>query len=375
MRVLEILNAFPGETFLQQHAQAVMKHTSIELSWAFCQTNHIGAYAQAPVPGLKNCIALINPNRISRSKKILNKIRYLNHPDSYSKQLRAQVKELNPDIVHFQFASLAVRHVKVVQQLQIPFTFSIRGSDVQIDPIQYGDSYIQQLKQVVHHATAIHAVTTDLQQTLFAYCGENQKTQVIRTCVAPEWKALPRTPQTNEWVAIGRLNWRKGFSDLLLACKILKTDGIKFHLAIIGEGPQRPQLEFMIRDLNLTDTVTLVGQKGHAEISTHLSNASLFILSSIQEGFPNVLAEAMLASVPIVSTALPGVCEVVEAGIAGELAAVGNPESLAHAIRQTLLLDSPALKTRVVNAQQVATSVFNPQLHAQAFDKFWSEAR
>lgn len=373
MKVVEVLNALPGESFIHQHAKAVLRHTNISLSWAFCQTDYVGKLSP-PFTGLTECIGLINPNRVSRFQKITAKIRYFNSPDSYTKTFEHQLRQLKPDLIHFHFASLAVRHIKLMSRMQIPFTFSVRGSDVQIDPIVYGESYIKQLTETSSLAAGIHTVTDDLRNTLFQYSGRNEKTSVIRTCIDESWTSISRKPQRSLLISVGRLNSRKGFPDLLLACKILKEYRVDFKLIIIGEGPERALLEFMIKDLKLESQVTLAGNKTHNELRHYFAEAHAFVLSSLAEGFPNVLAEAMLAKVPIVSTNLKGVVEIVTDGVTGELAESGNPESLAKAIIRVLELSSDSLVNRSVAAFRVAGNEFGFGKHAEAFKEFWSSA-
>ncbi len=373
MRVVEILNAYPGEAFIRQHANALVGHTDINLVWAYCQTDRTGTVPKA-VAGLNDSIALFNSNRASALQKFLVRLRYLNCVNSYEKMMEQQLRALNPDVIHFHFASLAVRHLWLTERLHIPFTFSVRGTDVQTDPVVYGDKYISQLAQVADKAVAIHAVTEDLKFTLNRYCGNQKKTVVIRTCIHESWTSVKRTPVRNLFLAVGRLHWRKGFPDLLLACRTLVESCRDFKLVIIGEGPQREMLEYMIRDLNLSAHVELAGNKNHGEIQRYFSTAYAFVLSSVEEGFPNVLGEAMLARVPIVSTNLPGVTEVVEAGSSGELAEVGNPESLATAMLRTIQSDPGVLTIRSEHAFAQAVELFSVRHHAITFSEFWLTA-
>src|SRR5690606_24405320 len=122
------------ETFLREHASAVCTNSTVEISWGFWQTSNPGVLPKV-IPELKHCIGLTNPNRISRWKKLLIKLRYGNSADAYTRALIAQVKKIKPDLIHFQFASLALRHYQWVGELGIPFTFSVRGADIQTETI------------------------------------------------------------------------------------------------------------------------------------------------------------------------------------------------------------------------------------------------
>lgn len=108
-------------------------------------------------------------------------------------------------------------------------------------------------------------------------------------------------------VMIGRLNKVKRY-DLAIRAFSLLPQGLKAHLYIVGEGPERAQLEQLIESLSLRERVSLLGFKQRPE--QFLSQAKLFLLSSESEGMPTVLLEAISERVPIVASAVGGVEEV-----------------------------------------------------------------
>lgn len=369
MNVLEMLNAYPGETFIGEHVKAIGENGKVRLTLGYIQTGKVGKLSNA-WPGVTESIALLNPNRASRWDKVKVKARYFNHPSSYQNFFEKQIQQCNPDIVHFQFASLAVKYHKRLSQLQIPFTFSVRGSDVQTDTLVGGNVYVKELGETVREAKAIHAVTDDLKEVLFKFCGTNTKTTVIRTCVSKAWADVERKPRAGQLISVGRLHWRKGYADLLLACRLLKEKGLSFNLKIIGSGPEEQKLRFMIRDLALQEYITMVNGKDHTFIRKELESAQGYVLSSLYEGFPNVLAEAMLARVPIVTTALPGVREVIDEDMAF-LADTGSPESLSRAMEALLTSSREVLAGKIGKAYSKAVEEFMPENHAEKFNSFW----
>lgn len=325
MNVVEVLNGYPGETFIQEHARAMVAYApSAKISWAFVQTEKLGSITP-PVSGLQRCIGLINRNRLPFYNKVLHKIKYFGTPQSYTKEFKKQILRVRPDLIHFHFAGTTVRYMNEIIDLRIPFSVSVRGSDIQVEPTIRGESYLRNLKSVVAKASGVHAVTDDLKNLFVRYCGQHEKVTVIRTCINQRWFSLNRHPEENLLMAVGRLHWRKGFSDLLQACAILKSTGQMFRLIVIGEGSQRQVLEFMIRDLGLEQYVDMVGKKNHNEMISYLEKASFFISSSLQEGFPNVVAEAMAAGVPVISTDCGGVEEIIQSDVSGFIAKTGDP--------------------------------------------------
>lgn len=138
-------------------------------------------------------------------------------------------------------------------------------------------------------------------------------------------------------LGVGRLDPQKDFKTLIHAFKQVfeKQD---CNLIILGEGELRPELEKLIKSLNLDDNVQLPGFVDNPY--AWMSHADLFVLSSIREGFGNVIVEAMACGTPIVSTDCPsGPSEILEDGKWGELVPSGNSDLLAQSIIDSL--DNP----------------------------------
>jgi glycosyltransferase involved in cell wall biosynthesis len=138
-------------------------------------------------------------------------------------------------------------------------------------------------------------------------------------------------------VAAGRLNRQKDFPTLIAAFHRVRSSR-PARLVILGEGPDRPQLEALVKRLGLKDDVSLPGFVVNP--FSFFSHASLFVLSSIWEGLPGVLSQAMACGCPVVATDCPsGPSEVLEGGRWGALVPVGDPDRMAEAMAATL--DSP----------------------------------
>ena len=134
---------------------------------------------------------------------------------------------------------------------------------------------------------------------------------------------------------VARLDQVKNHAGLLLAFKLLcEDDGRKndaCRLIIAGDGPQRGELERQIVQLGLTETVRLLGNR--SDVAQLLAECDVFALSSVAEGMPITLLEAMAAGLPVVATDVGGVASMVEAGVTGTLVPAGDPHALAAALR------------------------------------------
>ena len=135
--------------------------------------------------------------------------------------------------------------------------------------------------------------------------------------------------------SVGRLTEQKGFSDLISATAIARKKIPNLKLILIGDGELRESLQAEAKKLQIEDYVTLTGKVNN--VNDYLKQIDLFISSSLWEGLPTVIMEAMLAGVPVVATSIPGSIDMVKPGINGWLASPGKPEHLAEVIVEALL--------------------------------------
>ncbi|MEF8792411.1 glycosyltransferase [Thiohalorhabdus sp.] len=135
-------------------------------------------------------------------------------------------------------------------------------------------------------------------------------------------------------LAVGRLNRQKDFPTLLRAFARLREHEAA-RLILLGEGPQRAELETLIKTLGLEEAVSLPGFAANPYPA--MARADLFVLSCAWEGSPNALTEALALGTPAVATDCPsGPREILGDGRYGELVAMGDDAALAEAMARTL---------------------------------------
>ncbi len=155
-------------------------------------------------------------------------------------------------------------------------------------------------------------------------------------------------------LTVARLVEKKGLSYLLRACRMLTDQGYDFTCRIVGEGPLRPVLEREIRDLGLTGRVALWGAEKHERVIEMYRQATLVALPCVigengdRDGIPNVLVESLYMRVPVVSTPVSGIPELLTPEVNGLLVAPRDSTALAAAIAR--LLADPLLCRRLALA-------------------------
>jgi colanic acid/amylovoran biosynthesis glycosyltransferase len=152
-------------------------------------------------------------------------------------------------------------------------------------------------------------------------------------------------------LAVAQLMERKGLRYLIEACRLLNDRGHTVWCEIIGDGPLRPELEELIRRLDLEEVVALVGPQSYPYVIDAYRRATAFVLPCIvasdgdRDGIPNVILEAMAARLPVIPTPVSGIPEVVVHGATGWLVKEADSTAIAAAVEQ--LLANPDLATRV----------------------------
>jgi glycosyltransferase involved in cell wall biosynthesis len=144
---------------------------------------------------------------------------------------------------------------------------------------------------------------------------------------------------------VGRLVPFKGQAILIEAIAALRAKGIDARLTMIGEGPARVGAESRAAQAGLNGEVRFAGAVGQDEIRSHYAAADVFCLPSFAEGVPVVLMEAMAMRVPVVTSQIMGIAELVDDGEQGLLVRPGRSDELAAALER--LARDPALRERL----------------------------
>lgn len=256
-------------------------------------------------------------------------------------QLASSLRQLGIDHCHAHFAHYPTDLAwGCARLLGIPFSYNAHSYDLW--------NYQAHKKQRARAADRIFPVSTLNQKHLLEYltvaADDQKKIQVIRCGIhLDDYPFEPirarNDPSPPILLGVGRLVDTKGFAGLILAGKILAEQGIKHVIHIIGDGPERQNLEKLAaRGCSSSSRVLFSGSLPRAEVRQHQLEASVVVQPCCQgknglDGIPVVLMEAMALGTPVVSTQFAAIPELIESGAEGFLVEVGNPLQLAHAIR------------------------------------------
>jgi glycosyltransferase involved in cell wall biosynthesis len=144
-------------------------------------------------------------------------------------------------------------------------------------------------------------------------------------------------PSKIRFLSIALLTKQKGISDLLQAARLLVQRGISsFELVIGGDGPERAELERLVKSLGLSNHCRFIGLLTPPEVRHWMQHSDVLVMPSLHETFCIVLGEAMACGKPVIATRCGGP-EFVVAPETGILVEVANPEALANAMRDFIL--------------------------------------
>ena len=223
----------------------------------------------------------------------------------------------------------------------IPYSFTLHGPDIFFAPDHW------RLDEKIARASFVACISDFCrsQAMLFSAPAHWPKLHVIHCGIDPARYDQAARGDGTHLVFVGRLAAVKGVPVLFEALQAARIHAPDLHLTLIGDGPERAELEGLAQSLGLSDAVQFAGYRSQDEVAETLRTADCLVLPSFAEGVPVVLMEAMAARLPVIATRVAGVPELVADGESGVLVAPGDEVALTRAI-QTVMSDA-ALRTRM----------------------------
>jgi glycosyltransferase involved in cell wall biosynthesis len=246
------------------------------------------------------------------------------------------------DHMHAHYANGAGAVARIVHHLTgIPYSFTAHATDIYLDVVD-----AQRFRRLVHDAAFVATVCEANKCYIELKLLERAEPKLRRLYHGIDLEAFSpdNTPKGEPplILAVGQLVEKKGFQVLLKACAALRDQQQPFSCIVIGEGPEHEHLERELAQLKLEGLVELRGARLHDEVRALLRRASVVCVPCVtaangdRDALPTALLEALASGVPVVSTPVGGVPEILGEGEGGLLVHENNAFSLASALRFVL---------------------------------------
>lgn len=231
----------------------------------------------------------------------------------------------------------------------VPFSFTAHAKDIYVQALNPSDLLPTKLRRAKFAVTCTEANHNHLRNLGVHNTPIHTVYHGLDTRQFAPRESAERESASPLLLTVGRMVEKKGFPVLLQACRLLNDGGVQFRcLFISGAGVGEPEIISLIHELDLADVVTVQPAVTQEELQKIYHRAALFVLpcqiaeNGDRDGIPNVLVEAMAAGLPVVSTNISGIPELIEDGISGLLVPEKDASRLADAIAK--LIASPALR-------------------------------
>ncbi len=253
-----------------------------------------------------------------------------------------QLERAGYRLVHVQFADTAATYACVVHRVfGIPYTVAVHAHDIFMRRFPRALS-----RRRIGEAVAIRVISDFNRRWLHENLGiAPERCEVIRCGVDPAafTASGPSGDEPPLLLAVGRLVDYKGFRFLLQACRTLVERGLDFRCRIIGSGPEESALRSQLESAGLHDVVELAGVVPHEAMADEFARAAAFVLPCCvgaggeMDGIPVAMMEAMARGLPVVTTRLTGIPELVRDGENGLLVDPEDADGLAGALARVLV--------------------------------------
>ncbi|MCM2326649.1 MAG: glycosyltransferase [Lysobacter sp.] len=336
VRILSLRH--PSEALVQSDAAALLDRVAYPARWGTTLLAVAGALAGDPAGEIR---------RLWRFA-----VRLWRHPAVLAKTLVtwwratglvATAAALAPGHVHAHFATYpSTAAMLLSRRLGVPFSFTAHAHDIFLEDHLLSDK--------VREAAFVVAISCFNRRFLRERVegAARADVRIVHCGVFPqEFPLVTEGRDAHLVLAVGRLDAIKGFPTLVEACALLRDRGAAFRCELVGSGPLQATLEARVRELGLGGQVRLAGTRKQEEVRALMQTAGIFAMPSVvtprgdRDGIPVALMEAMASGLPVVSTRVSGIPELVEDGVTGLLADPGDAAGLAACLER--LLADPAL--------------------------------
>ena len=253
------------------------------------------------------------------------------------------LRGFRPDITHAQAMWTGLPALVTKTVIGKPYLVWGRGSDVYYPRLFKGSLS----KLVLSKADAVVALTHDMKKEMLKVCkrdilviGNGVDSERFGSHSRKEARyQLGIREDEKVVIFVGTLVPVKGVRYLIEAMNIIKQERPETRLLIVGDGPEKEKLQSLASQLGVEDNITFTKRVNNSKVAVYLAASDMFVLPTLSEGYPNTIAEAMASGLPIVSTSVRGLSEIIADGRNGFIVTPRNPTELAKKILLTLRSD------------------------------------
>jgi colanic acid/amylovoran biosynthesis glycosyltransferase len=290
--------------------------------------------------------------------------------------LDASVLALAPDLVHFEFGTLAVDRMHLRALLDCKVITSFRGYDVNYAGLDKPDYF----REVWEQSDTLHLLGADLwRRALRRGCPPLKPRAFIAPAIDAEFFApANRVPVNNDGsparpiriLSVGRLEWKKGYEYAIGAARFLRDGGVQVEYRIVGQGRYLDALGLARHQLGMQGEVDFLGALPPSEVREQMRAADILLHSAVSEGFCNVVLEAQAMELPVVCSDADGLPENIVDGETGFVTPRRDAQALSEKL--AVLARDPVLRHRMGQAgRKRVLERFQLAGQIQAFDQLY----
>lgn len=393
-RIAYLLAEFPklSETFIQNEVSEINKYPDIDLFVYSFHKPSFGKYGKETLAKIKkinliyipvyklllNNILFLFSKPIKYSKIFFNSLKFIFDKKSFfsffvSVGWYYDLKKKKIQHLHSHFSNYgALMAYTSSEILNILYSFTSHADDL------FKNNVERNIKKLTNKSKFHVTISGYNKRFLSKINGlDTSKIKVIHCGInTNRFKPRPyKIINPLEIISVGRLVETKGFKYLLEASSILKKENFPFNLNILGDGSEKEKLRKLILDKNLSNNVFLLGSKDNEFVRNKVSKSSLFVLPCIEDsngdkdGIPVSLMEAMALGIPVISTKVSGIPELITDRKEGFLVPQKKSKALANAIKKFVKSDIELLRR---NTRNKIVKDFNLSIEVRKLHKLFT---
>jgi glycosyltransferase involved in cell wall biosynthesis len=283
------------------------------------------------------------------------------------------------DVIHSPFSTPLImdKVYFLSKSINVPYTLSFRAHDIYLDRVQHE---AQKRFHIINEASRLITIAMFNKHSLKSRFNIDKNIDIIHGSINTEFfKRKHESRPSDSIIAVCRFDEQKGLIYLLEACHALHQRNVEYKCTIIGEGEEKEKYIEIINQLQIPN-INFVGFLPQDEIKEYLDRSTVFALPCVTSSngskdiLPNALKEAMAMEVPVVTSRINGIEELVDDGINGILIPPENPEAIADAI--VLLFSNPVLRNRMgKEARKKIQKEFDVKIEAKKLEAIFKSTQ